>query len=623
MPASLLPDALHRSDGELAAIDASLDCGFAGWPHGHPAARLLEEYLHGRSRGVLDISGRALRIGLTDEESAGPAPGSPARWAGAEPARPSSDLLSGPIGVEPEGPVPGSSTGPVQAEPARAARSEPPRSTGVAGVPIISSGTAAEVPVTVVLDDPDGALGSVVALTAPGRVFAYADSLAARAAAEAVHRAHPDSSRIVHLPVRVNAGSEPSDERAGDPAAADAMSTQTGSRSAADGAATSAEGSRQTARRGSDADQGHAGFAELAAVATQPITRVVLAAPKSLRVLTEYLEILAPSAAEFVVVGRDKHLSRSINTELARLYPRVDVSPGQAKSRLLIASGAPSRDGREADDVGGEASADTAGGVPVPSIPAPRIARAAGLVPEVPALEVSAYGACFGGPSVDPGSALLLTALRDHVVPGRAEGQDHAVGSGPRPDALGERAGGARQDATGVPLRVLDLGCGNGSLLAALGHLLPEARLTGVDVSRAAVASARATCGTRTADIRLVDATNPLPWGAPDERESAPISAGSVDLVVLNPPFHSGHTIETATAHTLIQRARELLVPGGRMVCVFNSSLRYRPVIDRAFGNSEQWARDRRFTVIAAQVPPHPSHRPRIHPASPEAAPQA
>ena len=341
MPASLLPDALHRSDEELAAIDASLDCGFAGWPHGHPAARLLEEYLHGRSRGVLDISGRALRIGLTDdesasgipgaqagrtevesaglmpgsrpgpigaepagsapgsrsgstriestgpvpdhrtgltgEESAGPAPGSPARCAGAEPARPTSDLLSGPIGVEPEGPVSGSSTGPVQAEPAKAARSAPPRSTGDAGVPIISSGTAAEVPVTVVLDDPDGALGSVVALTAPGRVFAYADSLAARAAAEAVHRAHPDSSRIVHLPVRVNAGSEPSDERAGDPAAADAMSTQTGSRSAADGAATSAEGSRQTARRGSDADQGHAGFAELAAVATQPITRVVLA----------------------------------------------------------------------------------------------------------------------------------------------------------------------------------------------------------------------------------------------------------------------------------------------------------------------------------------------------------
>jgi SAM-dependent methyltransferase len=51
----------------------------------------------------------------------------------------------------------------------------------------------------------------------------------------------------------------------------------------------------------------------------------------------------------------------------------------------------------------------------------------------------------------------------------------------------------------GRPASVLDLGCGTGSLAFALARAVPEARITGVDLSQAFVAHARS----RAADTRL------------------------------------------------------------------------------------------------------------------------
>lgn len=511
MPASLLPEALLRPDGPIAATDRELAAVFAGWPLGHPDARLVQEYLTGRAAGVLDVSGR------------------PAAGSGAEAAT---------MGTDGNG-------------------------TDGAGTDR-TDGVDTPAPGSIVLDDASGALALVVALTGAGPVVAYADSIAA----------------------------EESARRAVD--------------------AVEAVGSRIQRMASVQPTPGLRALAEASRSLPGPC-RVILSAPKAVRVLDEYLEVLAPAAEEFLVVGRDKHMSRGLNAELAKFYDRVDVSPGRAKSRLLIAS-QPRRT------------------APTPEAPRPTPCSAVvrTRVPGVPDIRVSAFGACFGGPSADPGSELLLDAIRTHLGPGTAA-KDLLAAADSLPTAAEQLA---------APRSILDLGCGNGWLLAALGSLYPGAALTGVDVSRAAIASAAATCaawtpsgpdagsqssGPQTTDPRsshsyshasdpqttdqltpdqhphllLQDATAPLPWGAGAEA----IAPGTVDLVVLNPPFHTGTTIETDTARTLIHRVRALLAPGGRLVCVFNSHLRYRPGIERAFGNSAQWARDRRFTVVSAAAP--------------------
>lgn len=295
-----------------------------------------------------------------------------------------------------------------------------------------------------------------------------------------------------------------------------------------------------------------------ALVATRGDWRVVMRAPKALSALEETLEILSGHAAEFVLVGREKHMTRGFNALLSRFFGRVDVSPAVAKSRMLVATEPLGEQGRTSRTY-------------------PRRTTVPSPVPGGDPLEVHAHGGVFSGTRTDPGSALLVSALVGHA--GELSGVLEA-GSG----------------------TVLDVGCGNGWLLAATAQILPTARTAGVEVSRAAAASARGTTegearilefdARRTAELPM-DVLLPAEDGAPDTGEG-------FDLVLLNPPFHTGHEVETRTAHDLVGSAHTWLRPGGVLVCVFNSHLRYRPVIDRAFGQSSQWARNRTFTVLAA-----------------------
>jgi methylase of polypeptide subunit release factors len=121
-----------------------------------------------------------------------------------------------------------------------------------------------------------------------------------------------------------------------------------------------------------------------------------------------------------------------------------------------------------------------------------------------------------------------------------------------------------------APDSILDLGCGNGWLLTAAMRATGASRGTGVDVSKAAVASARATAEANGIDVDIVlgDAADPtmMTW-----RLSA-----TFDLIVLNPPFHQGTTIETDTAEALMATAAAHLAPGGQVITVFNTHLRYR-----------------------------------------------
>jgi 16S rRNA (guanine1207-N2)-methyltransferase len=78
------------------------------------------------------------------------------------------------------------------------------------------------------------------------------------------------------------------------------------------------------------------------------------------------------------------------------------------------------------------------------------------------------------------------------------------------------------------------------------------------------------------------------------------LADASERLVVLNPPFHSDAALHTGIAAHLFADAARVLAPGGELWCVWNSHLRYRPLLERIVGPTRQIARNPKFTVTAS-----------------------
>ncbi|MYT93224.1 methyltransferase [Streptomyces sp. SID8359] len=142
------------------------------------------------------------------------------------------------------------------------------------------------------------------------------------------------------------------------------------------------------------------------------------------------------------------------------------------------------------------------------------------------------------------------------------------------------------------PVRIADLGCGNGVLGLSAALANPDAHLTFVDESYGAVASAEET-------FRL---------GAPDGAKAdflvgdglADLAPGSLDLVLNNPPFHSHLATTDATARTMFAGARTALRQGGELWVVGNRHLSYHTHLRRIFGNCTAVAGDPKFVVLRA-----------------------
>ena len=67
-----------------------------------------------------------------------------------------------------------------------------------------------------------------------------------------------------------------------------------------------------------------------------------------------------------------------------------------------------------------------------------------------------------------------------------------------------------------------------------------------------------------------------------------------------HPLFHVGATIAPRVAHDLFAQAARVLRPGGELWAVWNSHLRYRPVLERVVGPTRQVGRDPKSTVTAS-----------------------
>lgn len=136
----------------------------------------------------------------------------------------------------------------------------------------------------------------------------------------------------------------------------------------------------------------------------------------------------------------------------------------------------------------------------------------------------------------------------------------------------------------------VDLASGSGVIAALLAKRAPGARIIASDVSAIAVASTRDTAAANGVEVE-VHHDDGLGF----------MADASADLVVLNPPFHSGSTVTAELATRLFSEAARVLRPGGELRCVWNSHLAYRPILERVVGPTRQLVRTPKFTVTASE----------------------
>ncbi|GAA1420290.1 methyltransferase [Streptomyces thermospinosisporus] len=262
--------------------------------------------------------------------------------------------------------------------------------------------------------------------------------------------------------------------------------------------------------------------------------------PKSLALLEDQLLRLAPAVhADTVVVGTG--MVKEIHTSTLRLFERIlgptRTSLAEKKARLIFCTPDPA--------------------LARPANPWPYRYTLPGGLGVVSGRTVVNHAGVFCADRLDIGTRFFLKHLPD-VQDGR---------------------------------RVVDLGCGNGVVGTAVALAQPRAEVLFVDESFQAVASAQETYRVNGvpghAEFRVGDGL-------------AGVAAGSVDLVLNNPPFHSHQATTDITARRMFADARRTLRPGGELWVIGNRHLGYHVRLRRLFGNSEVMASDPKFVVLRA-----------------------
>jgi len=265
---------------------------------------------------------------------------------------------------------------------------------------------------------------------------------------------------------------------------------------------------------------------------------VLLRIPKNLALLgyqLERLRTVLPPDTLFLCAGMDKHLPRTVAAVLEAGIGPLQRHPGQRKARLFS--------GRL-----------SAGGAVI------REAKQRFFCPELDC-EIDSRPGVFSGERLDIGTRLLLEQMAG------------------MPDCE----------------QVVDLGCGNGVIGLAALRQNARAKVSFIDESCMAVASARANVERlypeRASSCRFLLADGLLDY-----------AAEKPELVLCNPPFHQQHAVDDFVGRRLIRQTAAALLPGGELWLVANRHLPYEAGLRRRFGAVERLAENRKFIVWRARA---------------------
>ncbi len=284
----------------------------------------------------------------------------------------------------------------------------------------------------------------------------------------------------------------------------------------------------------------------------QPFDLVIIKIPKATPQLVEILHILRPhltASTRIIGAGMAKHIHTSTIDAFEKVIGPTTTSLAKKKARLIQVVLAADR-------------------TPRPN-PWPKTWKAHGHT-------LINHGGGFSPNKLDPGTSLLLDSLRsiDELIP-----EDAAI--------------------DGAPFRVVDLGCGNGIVglyLAAIAdQAAVEHHVHAVDDSALAIKAATASwMASRPAGAGGVDFHHA-------HRLVNVLEPASVDLVVVNPPFHEDRVLGDEVAWSMFVDAHKVLRPGGKLVVVGNRHLAYHAKLKKIFGSANNVGSNAKFVVLEAQ----------------------
>ena len=135
---------------------------------------------------------------------------------------------------------------------------------------------------------------------------------------------------------------------------------------------------------------------------------------------------------------------------------------------------------------------------------------------------------------------------------------------------------------------VLDFGCGAGLIATYLGLQNPVLSFVCSDVSALAIYAT-----TQTLKLNNIKGEALLSDGLTN-------ITGKFDLIISNPPFHTGIATDYTVAETFLANAKQHLTKAGKLNIVANSFLKYPPILEAQFDNYQTVFKNNKFAVYSS-----------------------
>ncbi|MCY7297344.1 methyltransferase [Alteromonas sp. a30] len=173
------------------------------------------------------------------------------------------------------------------------------------------------------------------------------------------------------------------------------------------------------------------------------------------------------------------------------------------------------------------------------------------------ALTMNTLPGAFSSDALDPGSELLLSTLGD-----------------------------ISSDIKST--KVLDFACGNGVIGLSIASRFTNAHVIMSDINALSLLCIEANIAQNKIDKKRIEI---LTSDGLDSIE------GQFDVIVSNPPFHSGTKTDYSITERFLRDAKQHLCPKGKLRIVANRFLKYPDQLMRVFGNVEIIEQNSKFTV--------------------------